>query len=166
VLLPYSGESFCVPANVYVVATMNTADRSIRLLDAALRRRFSFLEVPPKPELLAGAMVGNLPLDAFLLGLNDRIAHDVGAEKQVGHSFFLGPDGSPISSVEEFFPRFTREVLPLLQEYAYEDVAMLERLLGQGLVDTERKSLRPETVSDPVALVEALSKEYGTGIRE
>jgi hypothetical protein len=68
--------------------------------------------------------------------------------------------------VEEFFPRFTREVLPLLQEYAYEDVAMLERLLGQGLVDTERKSLRPETVSDPVALVEALSKEYGTGIRE
>jgi 5-methylcytosine-specific restriction protein B len=166
VRLPYSGEAFSVPQNVFIIGTMNTADRSIRLLDAALRRRFSFMEVAPEPELLAGAMVGNLPLDGFLLGLNDRIAHHVGAEKQIGHSFFLADDGSAITSVEEFFPRFTREVLPLLQEYAYEDMGMLESLLGRGLVDAERRSLRAETLSDPDALVDALSKEYGAGVNE
>jgi len=166
VRLPYSGEPFVVPPNVFVIGTMNTADRSIRLLDAALRRRFSFLEVPPEPELLAGATVGNLPLDTFLLGLNQRIAQLIGVEKQIGHSFFLGSDGSPIATADEFFPRFTREVLPLLQEYAYEDMAVLESLLGHNLVDAGRKVLITATLNDPDALAEALAEEYGTGVLE
>jgi 5-methylcytosine-specific restriction protein B len=162
VRLPYSGESFAVPPNVCILGTMNTADRSIRLLDAALRRRFSFLELPPQPELLRGAVIGSLALDEFLLGLNDIIARRIGPEKQVGHSFFL-EDGEPVTSLDDFHPRFAREVLPLLQEYAYGDAGLLEDFLGRDLVDVEHGGLRSDVVDDPTRLVDALARKFGAG---
>jgi 5-methylcytosine-specific restriction protein B len=137
---------------------MNTADRSIKLLDAALRRRFAFIELMPEMETLAGAKVGELDLATFLGGLNGRIARTEGREKQIGHSFLLESDGQPVSTLEEFGRRFRYEILPLLQEYAYEDYAELESYLGSKLVDS--KQLILTLPMSPQELVDALRAEF------
>jgi 5-methylcytosine-specific restriction enzyme B len=162
VLLPYSGETFSIPPNVFIVGTMNTADRSIRLLDAALRRRFAFIELLPDPEVLQGAAVDRLALDAFLLELNQRILKYVGREKQIGHSFFLDREGKPITRSEDFVAHFLSEVLPILQEYAFEDYTLLGQLLGDGIVDTELQVIRPAVLEDPGEFAEALRMNFGT----
>jgi 5-methylcytosine-specific restriction protein B len=164
VTLP-SGRPFAVPPNVYLVGTMNTADRSIRLLDAALRRRFAFIELMPDPSTLAGATLGQLDLGAFLEVLNERIASRIGREKQVGHSFFL-KDGKPITTPEEFAERFRQDLLPLLQEYAYEDYRDLAHYLGDRLVDADRQNLVKEVMDDPDRLVDSLFDEYQRPILE
>jgi 5-methylcytosine-specific restriction protein B len=163
VTLPQSGEAFTVPDNVYLIGTMNTADRSIRLLDAALRRRFAFIELMPNPDLLAGATVGSLALDDFLTALNQRIARAAGRDKQVGHSLFL-QDGQAITTVVEFARRFRQDLLPLLQEYAYDDYRQLEAYLGPKLIDADGQMLK-EALDTPDALIEALSEEYRAGSR-
>jgi 5-methylcytosine-specific restriction enzyme B len=162
VVLPYSGETFSIPPNVFIVGTMNTADRSIRLLDAALRRRFAFIELLPDPEVLQGAAVDRLALDAFLLELNQRILKYVGREKQVGHSFFLDREGEPITRSEDFVAHFLSEVLPILQEYAFEDYTLLGQLLGDGVVDSELQVIRPTVLQAPGEFVEALRMNFGT----
>ena len=162
VILPYSGEAFSIPPNVFIVGTMNTADRSIRLLDAPLRRRFAFIELLPDPEVLQGSAVDRLALDAFLLELNQRILKYVGREKQVGHSFFLDKEGKPITSSEDFVGHFLSEVLPILQEYAFEDYSLLGQLLGDGIVDTELQVIRSTVLEDAGEFVEALRTAFGT----
>jgi 5-methylcytosine-specific restriction enzyme B len=162
VLLPYSGETLSIPQNVFIVGTMNTADRSIRLLDAALRRRFAFIELPPDPDILQGAAVDRLALDAFLLELNQRILKYVGREKQIGHSFFLDANGAPLTTSEDFAVHFLTEVLPILQEYAFDDFALLAQLLGDGVVDTELQVIRRGILDDPAEFVEALRSNFGT----
>ena len=160
--LPQSKETFSVPPNVFLLGTMNTADRSIKLLDAALRRRFAFIECMPDTELLHGAAVGELALDDFLDGLNQRIARFEGREKQVGHSYLL-VDGQPLDDVEEFAARFREEILPLLQEYCYDDYAMLAKFIGSDLVDADAGTLDAEKVYDAEQLVAALAREFGEG---
>ena len=162
VTLPQSKETFSVPPNVFLLGTMNTADRSIKLLDAALRRRFAFLECMPDSELLHGATVGDLPLDDFLDGLNQRIAKHEGREKQVGHSYLLD-GGQAVSEVDEFACRFREEILPLLQEYCYDEYAALARFIGSELVDAEAGTLNMETIDDAEQLVAALAREFGEG---
>ena len=129
VFLPQSRKPFWVPENVYIVGTMNTADRSIKVLDAAIRRRFAFHELMPDSSLLAGQRFGDLALDDLLDHLNSLIASKIGREKQIGHSFFL-VDDEPVSDVDEFAKRFRYEVIPLLQEYCYEDYRALADYLG------------------------------------
>ena len=160
--LPQSKETFGVPPNVYLLGTMNTADRSIKLLDAALRRRFAFIECMPDSDLLHGAVVGELALDDFLEGLNQRIARFEGREKQVGHSYLL-VDGQPVDEVEEFAARFREEILPLLQEYCYDDYAMLAKFIGSELVDADAGTLNAEKVDDAEQLVAELAREFGAG---
>jgi 5-methylcytosine-specific restriction protein B len=159
VRLPQSGESFAVPPNVYVLATMNTADRSIRLLDAALRRRFAFHELMPDREPLEGAFVGKLHLAELLTNLNVRIRAEVGRERQVGHAFFLR-DGQPVSTEEEFAAAFRGDVLPLLQEYACDDYGLLVRLLGDSMIDEGEQRLRELADAD---LIDALYTELQVG---
>ncbi len=124
IVLPQSRQPFHVPANVYIVGTMNTADRSIKVLDAAIRRRFAFHEVMPDSSLLTGQRFGNLVLEDLLDHLNSVIVRKVGREKQIGHSVFL-VDEEPVADVEEFAKRMRFEVIPLLQEYCYEDFRTL-----------------------------------------
>ncbi len=157
--LPQSKEPFAIPPNVFVLGTMNTADRSIKQLDTALRRRFAFLELMPDIELLRGARVGNLPLDEFLEQLNRRIAEREGREKQIGHSYLLD-DGEPISDPDEFARRFRQEILPLLQEYCYDEYASLAEYIGEGLVNAEAQVLNSEALNDPDQLLEALEREF------
>jgi 5-methylcytosine-specific restriction protein B len=136
---------------------MNTADRSIRLLDAALRRRFAFIELLPDTEPLSGGRVGDLDLAAFLLELNRRIARLEGREKQIGHSFLL-EDGQPVADAGRFAQAFRYEILPLLQEYAYEDFRELAEYLGTNLVDVEEQVVRQDVLDDVDELVRVLAR--------
>jgi 5-methylcytosine-specific restriction protein B len=156
VTLPLSKKSFYVPKNVFIIGTMNTADRSIRLLDAALRRRFAFSEIMPETELLEGAQIGPLALDEFLAQLNERIAATLGREKQIGHSYFL-QNGKPISDEADFATCIREDILPLLQEHCFEDYGQLATLLGTDLINVEKQSVDLEKLQDPPSLVKSIA---------
>jgi 5-methylcytosine-specific restriction protein B len=155
IVLPQSKQSIVVPGNLFILGTMNTADRSIRLLDAALRRRFAFLELMPNSQTLQGASIGGLALDELMDALNRRIAKHVGREKQLGHSYFLEA-GQPVTDPEQFAQRFRQEILPVLQEYCYEDYTALTQYLGPKLVKAEEQALDEDVLSDPTELIAAL----------
>jgi len=144
IALPISGRNFQVPGNVYLIGTMNTADRSIALLDIALRRRFGFKEFLPEYELLEGACIGSLPMGKWLRCLNERISQHLGREArnlQIGHSYFM-KDEKAIAS-EDFFKKILAEdILPLLEEYCYGDYEKLTAILGSGLVDPKAQTLQ------------------------
>lgn len=163
ITLPQSKEAFTIPSNVHILGTMNTADRSIKLLDSALRRRFAFIELMPDSKLLAGQKIGNLALDDFLDELNSRIARKEGREKQIGHSFLMEYNGA--LSDEEFCRRFRQEILPLLQEYCYDDYKVLADYIGEELVKSEDQVLDMEKLMDCGSLIAALEREY-TSIKE
>lgn len=146
IILPLSGEVFYVPKNVYIIGTMNTADRSIALLDTALRRRFGFIELMPDPALLENATVEGIPLGPWLSTINRRICEFVGRDArnlQIGHSYLMH-GGRPITRLESFIRALREDILPLLQEYCYSDYATLEKILGNRLVDASTQSFREE----------------------
>ncbi|UMZ73725.1 McrB family protein [Natranaerofaba carboxydovora] len=143
VVLPMSSEPFYVPDNVLVIGTMNSADRSIALLDVALRRRFGFFELMPTSELLEGEEVEGINLGSFLEEINSRIAKEVGRNFQIGHSYFMERE-RPIKYIEEFSNCFKDKILPLLQEYCYDDYSRLSRILGSSFVDVESQSFKQE----------------------
>ncbi len=144
--LPMSGEAFRVPPNVFVIGTMNTADRSIALLDTALRRRFGFIEVMPDSTVLGDTTVNGLPLGPWLDALNGRIVAHLGADArnlQIGHAYLLH-GGKPVTSMERFARIVQDDLLPLLQEYCYEDVSALAKIIGSRFVDVEEQRIRHE----------------------
>jgi 5-methylcytosine-specific restriction enzyme B len=161
VTLPVSQEVFSVPPNLYVIGTMNTADRSIALLDTALRRRFGFVELMPDTGVFGSASVeGSIPVGPWLSALNDRIREHLGRDArnlQIGHAYFL-QDGKPVTE----FPRFVRilaeDIIPLLEEYCYEDYGALTKILGKDIVDEQKQRIRDElfTLSRREELVQAL----------
>ncbi len=161
-VLPQSKQQLAVPKNLYIVATMNTADRSIKLIDAALRRRFAFVELMPDSQKLQGASIGALALDELMDELNDRITKHVGREKQLGHSYFL-EGGQPITDPDQFARRFRQEILPVLQEFCYDDYASLAQYLGDAIVDREAQRLNEEVIGDASGLIGALAALVANG---
>jgi len=160
VTLPQSGRSFVVPPNVKIIATMNTADRSIHVLDAALRRRFGFLELMPDVTVLTGSTVAGLPLDDLLAELNGLVREKLGREKQIGHALLMDGD-KPISSPEAFALAFRYELLPLLQEYTYGDYRDLADLVGDEIIDRDAQAVNTAVVTDPENLARALGNHLG-----
>jgi predicted RNA-binding protein with PUA-like domain len=130
VTLPYSGQRFGVPPNLYILGTMNTADRSIALLDLALRRRFTFMELMPNPSLLSP--IAGVDLSRLLACLNERVAALLDRDHQIGHSYFLGLDAD--AGVGDLRFVWYHRVVPLLQEYFYNDGARLRAVLGDDFV--------------------------------
>jgi 5-methylcytosine-specific restriction protein B len=147
VLLPLTGAPFTVPPNVRIIGTMNTADRSIALLDAALRRRFGFVELMPDSLLLGDGDVGGLPLRKWFEALNESVVRHMGRDGrnlQVGHSYFLSDSGQPVSEVSSFARILAEDIIPLLQEYCYEDYSVLAGILGKEIVDAGKQRLNAE----------------------
>ncbi len=127
--LPYSREPFTVPDNVYLIGTMNTADRSLASLDVALRRRFVFEELPPEPALLNGVKVaGRVPVDALLSVMNQRIEALLDRDHLIGHASFMPLVAEP--TLPKLAEVFRRQVLPLLQEYFFEDWQRIQWVLN------------------------------------
>ena len=143
-ILPYSGEPFTVPNNVFILGTMNTADRSIALMDTALRRRFEFREMMPDSKVLDKLGVGTITIDGVELNvsrmldvINERIEYLFDREHTIGHAFFskLAND----CSIETLASIFEKNVVPLLQEYFYEDYEKIQLVLGDNSKEDEFK---------------------------
>ncbi|MCR6571028.1 McrB family protein [Campylobacter insulaenigrae] len=134
VILPYSAKEFGVPKNVYIIGTMNTADRSITSLDTALRRRFEFVEMMPNPNVLSDNCKG-VNLQELLKAINTRIEYLLDREKTIGHAFFIG-----IENLENLKKVFQNKIIPLLQEYFYNDYALINAVLNDnGMIFEDKK---------------------------
>lgn len=138
-ILPYSGEEFSVPSNVYILGTMNTADRSIALMDTALRRRFQFIEMMPDSDVLRkihADKVEDLDVAAMLDKINERITFLYDREHTIGHAFFTGlKDDASLVKLQSIFEK---SVIPLLQEYFYEDYQKIQLVLGDNAKSDDR----------------------------
>lgn len=147
VILPYSKQPFKVPHNVYLIGTMNTADRSVEALDTALRRRFNFKEFPPKPDLTvtegkSGAVNGivtingkEIKLKKLLITINNRIEKLIDKDHKIGHSYFLNVD-----SEKSLKLCFKNKVIPLLEEYFFGDFGKIGLVLGNTFVEKKKNS--------------------------
>lgn len=151
-LLPYSQKLFGIPDNVYIIGTMNTADRSIAMIDTALRRRFRFVEMMPDSSVLVRLHIDKLDVKGKILDIakmldiiNNRISCLFDREHTIGHAFFTELVSSP--TLECLAGIFEKSVIPLLQEYFYEDYGKIQLVLGDdGKSDEEYKFIKDEDI--------------------
>lgn len=128
VKLPYSKKEFGVPSNIYIIGTMNTADRSIALMDTALRRRFQFIEMAPDPRTLRGISIKGVHLEYVLDIMNRRIAALYDRDHMIGHAYFTSLSSSDdISALQQIF---LKSIIPLLQEYFFDNVEKINAIFG------------------------------------
>ena len=136
VKLPYSkNQDFGVPNNLYIIGTMNTADRSLALMDTALRRRFDFIEMMPQPELIKDKdnrpiEINGVKIQEMLKVINQRIEALYDREHTIGHAFFMGLNNN--SKIEDLALIFRNKILPLLEEYFFEDWEKITNVLGKN----------------------------------
>ncbi len=133
VTLPYSGKPFSVPPNLYVIGTMNTADRSVEALDTALRRRFSFVRMESKPSELPNKTIGNINLVHLLDAINERLMILIDADHTIGHAWLW-----EVTDLEGLKLVFKDKILPLLQEFFYNDYEKIGLVLGEAFVSPEK----------------------------
>jgi len=163
VQLPYSKESFSVPSNLHIIGTMNTADRSLAMMDTALRRRFDFVEMMPKPELLEGDLVKGIDLQTLLTTLNKRIEILYDREHMLGHAFFmpvktLMEQGEEELAFTQLQSVFQNKVIPLLEEYFFEDWSKICLVLADN-----QKPESLQFVSEKTQKNTALNDLFGKG---
>ena len=135
VTLPYSNEPFSVPNNLYIIGTMNSSDRSLTSVDIALRRRFEFIEMMPKPDVLSGIDIEGVSVQAILETMNKRIKVLLDRDHCIGHAYFTSLIEEP--SLELLMTIFEKRIIPLLQEYFFDDWTKINLVLGEnGMVHT------------------------------
>jgi DNA polymerase III delta prime subunit len=172
VRLPYSGDAFSVPKNLYILGTMNTADRSIALLDVALRRRFAFAELMPRPDLLVNIDVEAegvvVQLDRILRKLNAEISHHIDRDHQIGHSYFMTVgEAETEDRLDTLDFAWNHQIMPLLEEYFYSQREKLVEILADFTTEVEKETEGQEVENLPIGqiygenLVYALSKWVG-----
>ena len=140
--LPYSGKPFGVPSNLYLVGTMNTADRGIALLDTALRRRFDFIQKMPDLRHVDTDMEG-VDGRAMLIAMNERITVRLDREHQIGHTRLIG-----VKTLDDLAEAFQRRIMPLLQEYFYDDWTKIRAVLGGNPFICEVRTSYPDVEPD------------------
>ena len=134
---------------------MNTADRSLVQIDAALRRRFAFCELMPKSELLDQQIEG-ISLRALLDEMNKRIVEAGLREKQIGHSYLLD-----VKDLENLQFVFANEIVPLLQDYFFDDYKKLEEdILSSDFIDSEKMIIKHDWKQDPQKFLESLKNTF------
>ncbi len=177
--LPYSQDSFGIPDNLYIIGTMNTADRSIALLDTALRRRFEFVEMMPDPKHPRISMdIEGVNCQELLAAMNKRIRFLLDREHQIGHTYFMD-----VNDLESLATTFKNKIIPLLQEYFYDNWEKIDLTLNRNgfvheipsesdlfknsdLIDEERKIYElladnDEKWKDPESYQNIYRKEQG-----
>lgn len=140
-LLPYSGQKFTLPKNLYIIGTMNTSDRSIALLDTALRRRFAFIEINPDVSVIESnktTIGGYVSHGKLLSAINEKITEKIDRDHRIGHSYFLGDD---FNSKMDLFNVWYYKILPLLMEYFYNDINKVREIVGDKFFDQRTKEI-------------------------
>lgn len=136
VTLPYSKQEFTVPNNVYIIGTMNSSDRSLTGLDIALRRRFTFIEIPPQPNLLKDVNIEGINIERLLTVINQRIEILLDRDHCLGHANFMSLEEQP--TLDNLSNIFKQKVIPQLQEYFFDDWAKINLVLnGNGMLQSK-----------------------------
>jgi len=143
VILPYSQLDFYVPINLYLIGTMNTADRSVEALDTALRRRFTFDFMPPINEKVP-EKIEEVEMRKIFVAINERISYLLDEDHKIGHSYFMD-----ISTKELLREVFKNRIIPLLKEYFYNDFGKIRLILGDGfVVKKENHQAKPKFAAE------------------
>lgn len=167
--LPYSQKTFTIPENLYIIGTMNTSDRSIALIDTALRRRFAFIEIGPNSDILkdpnsSGVSIVNDSVDLCRLldSINKKVTERIDRDHRIGHSYFMN-----ILNLNDLYYTWYYKILPLLAEYFYNDINELSDIVGNSFYDKfgnlkflAKSPLNDETMSEfEKALIDIYNKE-------
>ena len=140
--LPYSKNKFGVPSNLYIIGTMNSADRSIALMDVALRRRFDFIEMMPDYSLLKDIKIYDIEIAKMIKAINERIECLYDRDHMIGHAYFLG-----IKSIEELSDVFRNRIIPLLCEYFYDDWEKIRLILADDQKDEDCQFIKEKDIN-------------------
>ena len=163
VTLPYSKKPFSIPKNLYLIGTMNTANRSLALMDTALRRRFDFIEMMPKTEKLKKLNVKGIEISEMLSKMNKRIEVLYDREHSIGHAFFMPLQKEELDKEKQWEllkDIFTNKIIPLLEEYFFEDWKKIRQVLGDNKKKDEHQFIRPNKEGEEEARLMFKNDDY------